>query len=169
MGADLDVRLYDHGEGEPVGDIRVGYSPKLRAITLTGEMSPDLSIAEMIDELPLLALVAASAEGTTTVTGAGELRLKESDRISATVQMLRSLGLTIDELPDGFRINGPQPIIGGVKVDHHGDHRLAMLAGVAGLIAEKPVSMDNPEVAAVSYPDFWSHLASLTGYRNEGR
>lgn len=160
MGGRLRWEI-ERDEYEPIGRIDVEYSPDLRGIAL-GEDGP-ISVAEMIDELPLLALIAARAHGATTVRGAAELRVKESDRIAATARVLRSLGLAIDEHEDGFTVEGPQRVTGGVMIDHHGDHRLCMLAAVAGLIAERSVEIAAPEIAAVSYPEFWSDLQRLAG------
>jgi 3-phosphoshikimate 1-carboxyvinyltransferase len=154
-------------EFEPVGTIRVEYSPQLVGIDLSDRVEA-IPVAEMIDELPLLMLAASQAVGRTTVRGAAELRVKESDRISATVAMLASLGVKIEELEDGFIVEGPQRIRGGVTVDHHGDHRLCMMAAVAALVADHPVVIPHPEAAEVSYPDFWTDLASLTGALTPG-
>lgn len=161
MGASVTWSVSDDAF-EPIGAIEASYSPELRAITLGDAKSEGPSIEEMIDELPLLALVAARADGVTTVRGAGELRLKESDRITATARLLRSLGVDITELEDGFTIEGRQRIIGGVEIDHHGDHRLCMLAAIAALVAERPVTIPAPAVASVSYPTFWNDLARIT-------
>jgi 3-phosphoshikimate 1-carboxyvinyltransferase len=156
-------------EFEPVGRIRVEHSEQLEGIDLSDHRGGDsIPIAEMIDELPLLMLIASQAVGRTTVRGAAELRVKESDRITATVDMLASLGVKIEELEDGFIVEGPQRIRGGVAVDHHGDHRLCMMAAVAALVAEHPVVIPHPEAAEVSYPDFWTDLASLTGALTPG-
>ncbi|MEO5931272.1 MAG: 3-phosphoshikimate 1-carboxyvinyltransferase, partial [Candidatus Kapaibacterium sp.] len=158
MGGNLSWTV-DDAAHEPVGSIDVSYSPDLTGIALGGD-DGSIDIPEMIDELPLLALIASQAGGTTTVRGAAELRLKESDRISATAAMLRGLGITIDELADGFSVTGPQRVAGGVA-DHHGDHRLCMTAAVAALVANGPVTIPGAEVAAVSYPGFWDDLRAI--------
>jgi 3-phosphoshikimate 1-carboxyvinyltransferase len=166
MGADIDWQV-EGDDGEPIGRVVARYSPGLRGIYLGGDVRADegaeplISVAEMMDELPLLALVAVGANGRTIVRGAAELRLKESDRIASTVGLLRALGATIDEFDDGFELVGPQRLVGGVDVDHVGDHRLCMTAGVAALIADRPLRIDDPSVVAVSYPRFWADLASI--------
>lgn len=147
-------------EFEPVGWIESEYSPELRGITL-GLARPEIPVAEMMDELPLLALLATQAHGRTIVNDAAELRVKESDRISATAQLLASLGLKMQELEDGFAIEGPQPVAGGAQAGHHDDHRLCMAAAVAALIAREPVTIPSPEIAAVSYPGFWRDLGKV--------
>lgn len=163
MGARIDWRVTEE-EPEPIGRIEVKQGAPLRAIRLgtEGGDADTISVAEMMDELPLLALIASRAEGTTIVAGASELRVKESDRIAATATVLRALGIAIEERPDGFAVTGPQPILGGGSIDHHGDHRLCMLAAVAALAAERPVTVPEPEAASVSYPEFWRDLARFT-------
>ena len=113
----------------------------------------------VIDELPVLAAL-ATAGGELRVTGAGELRVKESDRISALVAGLRALGADADELPDGFHIRSGRPLTGGV-VHAHDDHRLAMAFAIAGLTATGPVTIEGADAAAVSYPTFFDDLERL--------
>ena len=116
----------------------------------------------MIDELPLLACVAARAEGTTEITGAGELRVKESDRIATVVANLRTLGADAEELADGLRVTGSdRPLRGHVVT--HGDHRLAMAFGVLAALPENAITIDDPACAVVSFPGFWEQLASVIG------
>jgi 3-phosphoshikimate 1-carboxyvinyltransferase len=117
----------------------------------------------MIDEFPIFAVVAALADGETLVREAGELRHKESDRITTLCTELQALGCEIEELPDGFRIQGRSQLRGGVLVNGHGDHRLAMALCVAGLMAEKEVVVEGGEIIAQSYPDFVDHLVGLGG------
>jgi 3-phosphoshikimate 1-carboxyvinyltransferase len=105
--------------------------------------------------------VAAYAAGETRVTGAAELRVKESDRISAVVQNLRALGGDADELPDGFVVRGSRPRLRG-QVTTHGDHRLAMAFGVLSALPGNEISVDDPDCVAVSYPGFWADLARVT-------
>ncbi|HVZ38454.1 MAG TPA: 3-phosphoshikimate 1-carboxyvinyltransferase [Candidatus Kapabacteria bacterium] len=147
-------------DAEPVGEIHVQHSGMMRGIDL-GERVHVGTVAQMMDELPLLALVGSQVAGTTTVRGAEELRVKESDRIAATARLMRSLGVVITELPDGFEVTGPQEVAGGGAVDHEGDHRLAMVAAVAALIARVPVTIPAPDVVAVSYPEFWTQLEAI--------
>ena len=156
MGAsvtEIDARLEG---GEPVADILIAPGP-LRATTVTAKEVPS-----MVDELPLLACLATRAEGETVITGANELRVKESDRIAAVVANLRAIGADADELPDGMRIRGsPSPLRG--KVITHGDHRLAMAFSVLGAARGNAIEIDDRACVAVSYPSFWEHLASVTG------
>jgi 3-phosphoshikimate 1-carboxyvinyltransferase len=114
----------------------------------------------MIDELPMLACLAACAYGETRVTGAEELRVKESDRISAVVANLRGVGVDADELPDGFVVRGAGRRAFRGAVATHGDHRLAMAFGVLGAIPGSAVEVDDPDCVAVSFPAFWRALAS---------
>jgi 3-phosphoshikimate 1-carboxyvinyltransferase len=116
-------------------------------------------VPAIIDELPVLAAL-ATAHGELRVTGASELRVKESDRISSLVEGLRALGADADELPDGFHVRSGRPLGGGV-VHAHDDHRLAMAFAVCGLTAREPVTIDGAQVAAVSYPAFFSDLERL--------
>jgi 3-phosphoshikimate 1-carboxyvinyltransferase len=112
----------------------------------------------MIDELPLLACLATRADGETMITGAAELRVKESDRIAAVVANLRAIGADASELEDGMRIVGSKkPLRGSIKT--HGDHRLAMSFGVLGAVPGNEIEIDERECVAVSYPGFWSDLA----------
>lgn len=159
MGARVEWGI-EADEAEPIGWIRAEHSPEMTAIDLSDDVGVP-AVSEMMDELPLLALIAARARGTTIVRGAAELRVKESDRIAALGALLRAVGVEIEELPDGFVVRGPQTIAGGGTIDHHDDHRLAMVAAVAGLAAEHPVVVPSPEVVSVSYPEFWDHLDLL--------
>ena len=134
MGADLEVRERAAAyAGEPVADIRA----PVRAACGRPRLPPE-EVPRLIDELPLVGLVATAAEGVTHVRGAGELRVKESDRIAGLVAGLRALGADVDERPDGFLVDGPSPLH-GAEVDSLTDHRLAMTFAVAGLIASGPV------------------------------
>ena len=116
----------------------------------------------MIDELPLVALVGCYAEGETIVSGAGELRHKESDRIATVVEGLRGLGAEIEATEDGFVVSGGGGLRGGV-IDAAGDHRLAMLGAVAGLVSREGVEVRGLEAAAISYPSFADDLTALLG------
>ena len=114
----------------------------------------------MIDELPLLACVAARSAGETTIRGAAELRVKESDRIAVTVANLRALGVDAVELPDGMRIVGSSgPLRGSVRT--HDDHRIAMSFGVLGALPGNDITIDNPGCVSISYPNFWSDLTRV--------
>lgn len=159
MGADLRLESPRLEGPEPVADIVVRSSPRLVGALLEGDLIP-----RTIDELPLLALAASLAQGETIIRDAAELRLKESDRIGTTVWELRRLGADIEALPDGMRIRGVGRLQGAV-VSSHGDHRLAILLGVAGLFAQGETVIRNSQVVAVSYPGFWRDLERLTEER----
>jgi 3-phosphoshikimate 1-carboxyvinyltransferase len=138
-----------------VGDVDVAQAP-LEATVVEPEEVP-----LAIDELPLVALLGCFAEGETVVRGAAELRLKESDRIAATVDGLSGLGADIEATQDGFVVRGGGGIEGGT-LDARGDHRMAMLGAVAGLGSRSGVEVMGMEAAAVSYPRFEDDLRSLT-------
>jgi 3-phosphoshikimate 1-carboxyvinyltransferase len=140
---------------EPVADVTFAHGD-LRATEIQADEVPS-----MIDELPLFALIACFADGTSTVTGASELRVKESDRISGVVAGLSGLGARIEELEDGFRIEGTGTLPGGV-IDSLTDHRLAMLGAVAGLASTAGVTVNGFDAVSVSYPQFASDIGSLT-------
>lgn len=156
MGASIEMMNRSLRSGEWVADLRVTSGHTLKGLELPVE-----SIPTLIDELPLLACVAAYGEGTTVVRGASELRVKESDRISAVVNNLRELGATAEELPDGFRIVGTAPRLRGT-VTTHGDHRLAMAFGVLASLPGNEIAIDDRECVKVSYPRFWTHLRMVT-------
>jgi 3-phosphoshikimate 1-carboxyvinyltransferase len=147
----LDVQQLDP---EPIGSIHVRHRA-LRSTTVRADEVP-----AMVDELPMLALVATQAEGTTEVRGAAELRTKESDRITGAVQGLRGLGANVQELSDGFVVQGPTPLRGG-RCDAQRDHRLAMMLRLAGLIASGPVQVEGMEYSEDSFPGFEAVLGAL--------
>jgi 3-phosphoshikimate 1-carboxyvinyltransferase len=153
FGADVEVTVQDEWQGEPVGAIRVRHGA-------TGDVviAPE-EVPEIIDELPVLAAL-ATAGGSVSVSGAGELRVKESDRISALVQGLRALGGDADERPDGFTVRGTRRLTGGTA-DAQGDHRLAMAFAIAGLGAAGRSWIAGAGAVAVSYPGFFDDLARL--------
>jgi len=155
MGARVKTMPVGEVYGEPVGDLEVHYTSTLHGITVAGDL-----VVRMIDEFPAFAVLAAAAQGDTIVQDAGELRHKESDRISALVIQLRALGVAAEERPDGFVIHGSRHWRGG-KVDAHGDHRLAMSLAVAGLAAREPVTVHGAESVAESFPTFVEALRSL--------
>jgi 3-phosphoshikimate 1-carboxyvinyltransferase len=155
MGADVRIENVRDVAGEPVGDIVVTHGP-LRGTTITPSEVPGA-----IDELPILAVAAAVAEGETRVTGAGELRVKESDRIAA-LEQLRPLGVDFTATPDGFVVRGrPDARLAGGTIATHGDHRIAMAFAVAGLRSTDGVTIDDPACADVSFPGFFPLLARL--------
>jgi len=156
MGARIDIVDRNDSGAEPLGDIVV------RPVHLSGTRIDGDEIPSLIDELPALACVAARAHGETVISGAAELRVKESDRIAAVVANLRSVGVDVDEAPDGMRIRGTrEPLVGSVQT--HGDHRLAMAFGVLGSSPQADFRIDDKECVAVSYPDFWRDLAHVVG------
>ena len=154
MGASVETAGASREGGEPAGNLRVRHAP-LTAVSVDGRDVP-----AMVDELPLLGLLATQAEGASEVRGAGELRVKESDRIAVLVQGLRALGADVAELPDGFVVRGPSPLHGG-EVDAAGDHRMAMLFAVAGLVATGPVHVRGMESVGDSFPGFLDALEAL--------
>tara|TARA_B110000196_G_C21058098_1_gene620939 strand:- start:273 stop:1187 length:915 start_codon:yes stop_codon:yes gene_type:complete len=140
--------------GELIGDIKITYKPLISA-TIRSNDIPDL-----IDELPIIAILATQANGCTTVRDAQELRVKECDRISAICYNLKNMGADIVELDDGFIINGPTPLK-GTKIKTYHDHRIAMAFTIAGLIADGETVLDNPDCIGVSYPEFFQTIEYL--------
>jgi len=156
MGALLGAEAIGEAAGERMIDMTAARS------ALKGIAVPPALVPSMIDEFPILAVLAAYAEGETLVSGAEELRVKESDRITATLDMLRVNGVEVEERPDGFIVQGcggPPP--GGGLVETRHDHRIAMSALIMGLGAQNPVSVDDISMIATSYPDFLDHMARL--------
>ncbi len=155
MGAAaIEITPKGEGGGEPIGDVRVGHS-ELRGCEVGGA---DVPLA--IDELPLVALAACFAAGTTTIREAGELRRKESDRIAVVTDALRALGGAVEATEDGMVIEGGGGLRGGA-IDSHGDHRIAMLGAIAGAASSDGVEVANMAAAEVSYPGFEVDLHSL--------
>jgi 3-phosphoshikimate 1-carboxyvinyltransferase len=154
MGADLSLEEQRVVGGEPVADIVVR-SSQLHGATVEGEMT-----LRLIDEAPVLAVAAAFARGTSVIRDARDLRVKESDRIATTASQLRALGAAVTAHDDGMTIDGSASLHGG-DVESFGDHRLAMALAIAGLAGAGEVRLHGAEAVAVSYPGFWSDLASL--------
>jgi 3-phosphoshikimate 1-carboxyvinyltransferase len=154
MGARVEIDGEREEGGEPIGDLRV-FASELQGTEVGGAEIP-----LAIDELPLVALAACFAEGTTTIRDAAELRRKESDRIATVTEALTGLGGGVEATEDGMVIEGAGGLRGGA-VDSHGDHRIAMLGAVAGLASRDGVEVSNMGAAAVSYPGFEADLASL--------
>ena len=155
MGVKLSYENLREISGEQVADIYVRYADTLKPIQVKEEEVPTL-----IDEIPILAILMAFADGVSTVRGAQELRVKESDRIKAIVQNLRKMGAKVEEYEDGFSIEGGQYIKGAV-IKTYGDHRIAMSFSIAGLVAEGETIIDDPDCVAISYPEFYEHLEQL--------
>jgi 3-phosphoshikimate 1-carboxyvinyltransferase len=160
MGADLALSNERVEGGELVGDITVR-SSRLHGTVIEGALIP-----RAIDEIPVLALAAALAEGDTIVRDAAELRVKETDRIATTATELGALGAHIEPAPDGMVIRGGARLR-GARCQSHGDHRLAMTLAVAGLLAEGETVIEDAGAVEVSYPAFWQDLEHLTGLRAE--
>jgi 3-phosphoshikimate 1-carboxyvinyltransferase len=156
MGAELALHDERTVSGEPVADLTIR-SSELRGAEVGGDI-----IVRAIDELPVLAVAATQAHGETVVRDAAELRVKETDRISTTVQELRRLGAEIEPCSDGFAVHGPTRLR-GATVDSHGDHRLAMALAVAGLIATEETVVQDTACIADSFPGFEATLAALGG------
>lgn len=156
MGAAIEVEEPGASGGEPTGRIRVSPAP----LHATGVGGAEVPLA--IDELPLVALAACFAEGTTRIRDAAELRRKESDRIATVATALNALGGQVEPTEDGMVVQGLGGLRGGA-IESHGDHRIAMLGAVAGLASEEGVEVRGMEAAAVSYPGFETDLASLLG------
>lgn len=154
MGASIQVENERLVSGEAIADLVVKSAP-LKGIRIEAE-----SIPSLIDELPVLALAMALAEGESSVEGAEELRVKETDRIQAICTNLSALGVKTEETPDGFRVQGAETLKGG-EVTSFGDHRLAMTMGIAGLISQGDIRLKGAEAVGVSYPHFWEDLDRL--------
>lgn len=158
MGADLTYENLREEGGEPVADLRAKYSPDLKGIEV-----PPARAASMIDEYPVLSVVAAFAQGQTVMRGVKELRVKESDRIDAMAKGLRAAGVTVDEGDDWWIVHGRGfgRVAGGVTVASRLDHRIAMAFMVMGMATEKPMSVDDGSPIATSFPIFESLMAQL--------
>ena len=154
MGARLDS-VTAPGGGETLEHLDVHAGHRLSAVTLERD-----DVTSMIDEVPMLAVLAARAEGTTIVRGAEELRVKESDRIAAVVTNLRAIGVQAHELPDGLAVEGTDAPLAG-HVIAHADHRIAMAFGILGASRHVALTIDDPDCVSVSYPGFWEELARV--------
>ncbi|MCC8536387.1 3-phosphoshikimate 1-carboxyvinyltransferase [Xanthomonas axonopodis pv. poinsettiicola] len=155
MGADISEGNHAKHGGEPVADLRVRHAP------LHGAQIPEALVPDMIDEFPALFVAAAAASGQTVVSGAAELRVKESDRLAAMATGLRTLGVQVDETPDGATIHGGA--IGSGVIESHGDHRIAMAFAIAGQLSTDKVQINDVANVATSFPDF-DTLAQGAGF-----
>ncbi len=158
MGAQITIANERICYGEPVAEITLKAAP-LKAIQVSGD-----TVVRMIDEFPVFAIAAASAAGTTVVREAGELRHKESDRITILCNELKKLGVALEEFEDGFAIQGGT--IRGGCCEAHGDHRLAMSLALAGLRSPEPVIVQNAEILNESFPEFVANLVALGAKKN---
>ena len=158
MGARMSDIVHQ-SEGEPIGNIRIHGAP-LHGTTILAEEVPNL-----IDEIPVIAVAAALAEGKTVIRNARELRVKETDRITTVVENLRAMGAQVEEFEDGMEITGGHPLHGAV-LDSHGDHRIAMAFAIAGLFATGQTVIRNTDCVNTSYPGFAHHLAAIQAERS---
>jgi 3-phosphoshikimate 1-carboxyvinyltransferase len=157
-GLELDIENETEEAGEPRGNLKVRYSPEL----VEGKLTPigGNRVAALIDEIPVLSVLGSQTAGGVEISDAGELRIKESDRISAIAENLRSMGVAVEEKQDGLNIPGGQRLRGG-DIYTRGDHRIAMAFAVAGLSAEGETRIHDAECADVSFPGFWDALRSV--------
>jgi 3-phosphoshikimate 1-carboxyvinyltransferase len=156
MGADITIRPENNGKiFEPCGTISVS-GAGLRGVSVGGAEIPNI-----IDELPLVAVLGALAEGPTVISGARELRVKESDRIACMAANLRLAGVELEEKEDGLIIHGGKKILGGATAESYGDHRIAMAMAILALVASGPVRIRGIACVNTSYPGFWRDLAQL--------
>jgi len=155
MGAEIEFLNEREVNHEPIADIKVRTS-QLKGVTIGGDVIPRL-----IDEIPLLACLATQAEGTTVIKDAAELRVKESDRIEATVDNLRRMGADIEGTPDGMIVRGPKPLQGCTVEGYH-DHRIIMMSAIAGLVAQSPITIPEAHWAEISFPGFFQLLKDIT-------
>jgi 3-phosphoshikimate 1-carboxyvinyltransferase len=155
MGADVSASADVSRAGEPTGTLSVRPA-QLRGIRIT-----EADVPSLIDELPLIACVAAGAGIDLEISGAAELRVKESDRIATVVQNLRAVGASAEELPDGLRVSGPARELSGA-IDPRGDHRIAMAFGVLSAATGNRIQIMDRECVAVSYPKFWDDLRRVS-------
>lgn len=156
MGANITILNKETISGEDVADIKVEYTDSLKGCEISGKEIPKL-----IDELPVIAVLASQAEGKTIVKNAEDLRNKEADRISCLVKELKKIGINIEELPDGFVVEGKTKLFGDCELETYHDHRLAMSFYIAGLICEKEILIDGFEWTKISFPDFEELLFKL--------
>ena len=159
MGATVEIRDPRASGGEPVADLHVaiGAAGSLRATTIAGDLT-----VRSLDEIPILAVVAARAKGTTVIRDGEELRVKESDRIATTAAMLRAFGIEVEVRPDGMAIEGrPDRPLSAAHVDAAGDHRIAMSAAIAALVADGETRIDDADNVATSYPGFVAAMQTL--------
>jgi 3-phosphoshikimate 1-carboxyvinyltransferase len=155
MGASMDIQKDSTDAFEPTGTIKVMTS-KLKGTIIEGEIIPKL-----IDEIPIIALLATQAEGVTVIKDAHELKVKETNRIDTVVTELKKLGADIQATDDGMIIRGGTKL-SGAKVDSHGDHRIGMMLAIASQICEEEIILENADAIAVSYPAFFEHLSELS-------
>lgn len=154
MGAAMTVVANEDGQSEPTATITMETS------TLKGTVIEGGLIPRLIDEIPVLALLATQAQGKTIIRDAEELKVKETDRITAVVDELKKLGARIEATEDGMIIEGPTPLR-GASLKTYGDHRIGMMGAVAALVTDGAVTLDDAECIAVSYPSFFEHVEAV--------
>jgi 3-phosphoshikimate 1-carboxyvinyltransferase len=155
MGVEIETRVTGVSGSEPVGEMSVRGGRPLRSVAIGGG-----EVADLIDELPLIAIAMASVDDASEVRDAAELRVKETDRIAAMVAGLRAIGAEVEELPDGWRVRRGRPRAASIAT--HGDHRIAIAFAIAGLTGVAlAVELDDPDCASVSYPTFWQDLDTV--------
>ena len=158
MGANINVKNFRDVAGEPVGDIQVFYKEKLKPFILDGEIMPRL-----VDEIPILSVAACFCNGISKIKGAGELRVKETDRLAVMARQLKRMGAKVDEHQDGLTIYGGNDLK-GCELDSEDDHRVAMSLAIASIMAKSNSTLRRSNAASISYPDFWSDLQKLHQY-----
>ncbi|MFN3481263.1 MAG: 3-phosphoshikimate 1-carboxyvinyltransferase, partial [Thermodesulfovibrionales bacterium] len=161
MGGDVRVENARDVSGEPVGDIYVRTASSLKAVKVGKDLMPS-----MIDEFPILCVLATQAQGITEIRGAEELRVKESDRIKAMATELRKMGVQLEEYPDGIAIKGTASLRGAV-VESYNDHRIAMSLAIAGLVAEGETIINDPQCVDISFPKFFAILEQFALHNNQ--
>ncbi|ANB60842.1 3-phosphoshikimate 1-carboxyvinyltransferase [Anoxybacteroides amylolyticum] len=158
MGAELSIENVRNEETEPIGDLTIRTS-NLKATEIGGALIPRL-----IDEIPIIALLATQADGTTVIKDAAELKVKETNRIDTVVTELKKFGADIEATDDGMIIRGKTPLTAdNLAVDSHGDHRIGMMLAIAACVTNGSMSLQGAEAIAVSYPTFFNHLQALIG------
>ncbi|WP_019414788.1 3-phosphoshikimate 1-carboxyvinyltransferase [Paenisporosarcina sp. TG20] len=157
MGAQLEIEPNDSESEEPTGSVTIR-SSELKGIEIGGDLIPRL-----IDEIPIIALLATQAHGTTIIKNAEELKVKETDRIAAVVDELRKLGANIEATDDGMIIKGPVTLSGG-KLQSYGDHRIGMMAAIASVVSTQPIEIEQASCISVSYPNFFEHLKTVSSF-----
>ena len=156
MGGSMEILNERDVSGEPVADILCRYTDQLKAVDVPEELVPS-----MIDEFPIFSVLATQADGVTTIGGAEELRVKESDRIKTMATELSKMGVVVEEYPDGMSIKGPVKLRGATLQSHH-DHRVAMALSVAALLAEGETTVLGTEAVDISFPGFYDELKRLS-------
>jgi 3-phosphoshikimate 1-carboxyvinyltransferase len=157
MGAEIEVTVTE-AKGDPYGNIKV------RGASLNGTVIDGDEIPNLIDELPIIAVAGALAEGQTEIRDAAELRVKESDRIAEMVKNLRLFGVEVEELDDGMIVTGPADLkTPDVAIDSHGDHRIAMSIAILNSFSDGALTIENVGCVDTSYPEFWLHMEQLGG------